>query len=209
VFAGKPVIGIAGGIGSGKSFVASLFGGLGCLVISSDQQVSEVYRDPEVRQILRDWWGEDVLTESREINRRLIASKVFHDSAERRRLEELLHPRVAQLRERIMDAAIAQNPQLSAYVWDTPLLFESGLHRACDAVVFVEAPWEQRLARVRETRDWDPAELARRENSQWPLDRKKDLADYVIDNTADAGFARGQVEDVLSRILAPTKQQRR
>jgi dephospho-CoA kinase len=208
VFAGKPVIGIAGGIGSGKSFVANLFGELGCLVISSDQQVGDVYADPEVRQILRDWWGQEILTPAGEINRRLIASKVFNNPVERRRLEGLIHPRVADIRERAMTQA-AKDPQVHAYVWDTPLLFETGLNRECDAVVFVDVPWDQRLARVRETRGWDPAELARREKSQWPLDRKKDLADYVIDNTADAGFARGQVKDVLSRILAPTKQQRR
>ena len=207
VFAGKPVIGISGGIGSGKSFVAALFGEFGGRVISSDQQVSVVYADPNVRRILRQWWGDEVITPAGDINRRLIATKIFADPAARRRLEELLHPRVAALRDAAM-AAASDNSNVVAYIWDTPLLYETGLDAECDAVVFVDTPVEQRLQRVRQRRNWDEAELARRENSQWPLDRKKDLADYVISNTADAGFAREQVRAVLSRILTLSKQQR-
>ena len=205
VYAGKPVIGIAGGIGSGKSFVAKLFGEAGALVISSDDQVTDAYRDPEVRKTLRQWWGAEVIRPDGEINRRLIGAKVFADPAERKRLEELLHPRVHAARERAM-AAAAHDPRVLAFAWDTPLLFETDLHRQCDAVVFVDAPLDTRLARVMRTRNWDAAELARRENSQWGLDRKRDFADYVISNTAGVDFARGQVQDVLSRILAKTNR---
>jgi dephospho-CoA kinase len=206
VFAGKPIIGIAGGIGSGKSFVAQLFAECGALVISSDEQVTDAYRDPQVRKMLIDWWGADAVRPDGQINRRLIGAKVFADPAERKRLEDLLHPRVRAARERAM-AAAAKDPKVVAFVWDTPLLFETDLHRACDAVVFVDAPLETRLARVTQTRNWDAAELARRENSQWGLDRKRNFADYVISNIAGVDFARGQVQDVLSRILAKTNRQ--
>jgi len=206
VFANKPVIGIAGGIGSGKSFIAKLFGELGALVISSDDQVTDAYRDPEVRRTLRSWWGDDVIRPDGEINRRLIGAKAFANPAERKRLEELLHPRVHAARERAM-AAAANDPRVVAFVWDTPLLFETALHEQTDAVVFVDAPLQTRLERVMRTRNWDAAELARRENSQWGLDRKRDFADYVISNTAGVDFARGQVQDVLSRILAKTNRQ--
>ena len=199
VYGGKPVIGIAGGIGSGKSFVARLFGEEGCLVIDSDQQVSEAYRDEEVRQTLRQWWGEQALRPDGRIDRRFIGARVFNNSHERRRLEELIHPRVNAARQRLMEQA-AKDPLVKAFIWDTPLLFETGLNRQCDAAVFVEAPLEDRLQRVK-GRGWDAAELARREKSQWPLDRKREISDYVIRNTADADFARDQVRDVLSRIL--------
>jgi len=99
-------------------------------------------------------------------------------------------------------SAAANDPQVVAYVWDTPLLFEAGLATQCDAVVFVDAPIEQRVRRVRETRGWDEAELLRRQKSQWPLDKKRRISDYVVTNTADADYARGQVREVLSRILA-------
>ena len=68
------------------------------------------------------------------------------------------------------------------------------------------ATLQTRRQRVRQTRGWDEAELARRENSQWGLDRKRNFADYVISNTAGVDFARGQVQDVLSRILAKTNR---
>ena len=207
MYANKPIIGIAGGIGSGKTFVAKLFGELGALVISSDEQVTDAYREEDVRRTLRQWWGDDVIRPDGEINRSLIGAKIFANPAERKRLEELLHPRVHAARERAMATAAADNPRVVAFVWDTPLLFETDLHEQCDAVVFVDAPLETRLARVAATRNWDAAELARRENSQWGLDRKRNFADYVISNTAGAEVARGQVQDVLSRILAKTNRQ--
>ena len=95
----------------------------------------------------------------------------------------------------------AQNPGTIAFVWDTPLLFEVGLQNQCDAVVFVDAPLQVRLDRVCRTRRWDEAELLRRENLQWPLDKKREISDYIIRNTADAEEARSQVRTVLSRIL--------
>jgi dephospho-CoA kinase len=201
VFAGKPVIGIAGGVGSGKSYVAGLFAELGCVVVDSDAQVIAAYGDPAVRETIRQWWGPQAFLADGEINRSVIAGKVFSDDAERRRLEGLIHPWVNAARRRQMSAA-AEDPQVVAYVWDTPLLFEAGLDAQCDAVVFVDAPLDVRLARVMQGRGWDEAELLRRQKSQWPLDKKQRISDYVVTNTADADDARGQVREVLSRILA-------
>jgi dephospho-CoA kinase len=201
MFAGKPIIGIVGGIGSGKSHVARLFGQLGCLVIDSDAQVRDAYRDPRVVATLKQWWGDAAFHPDGSVDRSAIAAEVFTHPDERRRLEALLHPMVHAARERAM--AAAADPAIVAFVWDTPLLIETGLHRECDAVVFVDAPLEVRLERVRATRGWDAAELARREKSQHPLDRKREISDHLVRNTADAGpDVRGQVRDVLSRILA-------
>ena len=159
MFHGKPVIGITGGIGSGKSTVAKMFAELGCLVVSSDEQVTEAYRDPEVIAELRRWWGEDVADSAGRPNRSRIAEIVFGDPSQRLRLEGLLHPKVAALREKRMNE-VAGDPQVPAIIWDTPLLFESGLYRQCDAIVFVEAPVSHRLKRVQEGRGWDEKELA-------------------------------------------------
>lgn len=209
MFAGRPVIGIAGGIGSGKSFVAAAFAREGCHVIDSDRQVTQAYRDPSVRERLRTWWGDQVITADGEINRSFIASKIFNDLAERRRLEGLIHPRVNAERAKEMTAAMSgtgrKKPPV-AFVWDTPLLFETSLNLQCDAVVFVDSPVELRQRRVRKNRGWSESELAAREKSQWPLDRKREISDYVIRNTADAGSVRVQVKDVLSRILAKCEQ---
>jgi dephospho-CoA kinase len=150
-------------------------------------------------QALREWWGASVFRADGNIDRKAIAARVFNDPTERRRLEALLHPMVEQRRRELMTAA-ANDSSVIAFVWDTPLLMENKLHLQCDAVVFVSAPVETRLTRVKNRSGWDAAELTRREKLQYPLDMKREISEYVIDNTADAGFARGQVNDVLSRI---------
>ncbi len=201
MYAGKPIIGITGGIGSGKSFIARLFGELGCHVIDSDAQVRAAYRDPEVIDKIRQWWGPSAVSPTGEVDRSFIANTVFVDPAQRIRLEQLLHPWVNLAREREMADINRLSPPV-AFVWDVPLLFEAGLAGACDCVVFVDAPLDLRLQRVSQTRGWDAGELQRRENSQWPLDKKREISDYVLSNTADAALARDQVRDLLPRILA-------
>jgi dephospho-CoA kinase len=147
VFHGKPVIGITGGIGSGKSTVAGMFGEIGCLVISADEQVHRAYQDPAVIAQLRKWWGNEVLAGDGQLNRKKVADIVFSDAKERQKLEGLLHPKVTQQRQERM-AEAGDDPQVTAIVWDTPLLFETGLRGGCDAIVFVEAPLVQRLFRI-------------------------------------------------------------
>ena len=154
-------------------------------------------------ETLRQWWGDEVVGADGSVNKRAIGQRVFADPQQRQRLEGLLHPLVNAARERQMEAA-AGDRSLVAFVWDTPLLIEAGLHGKCDAVVFVDAPLETRIRRVRETRNWDAAELARRENLQQGLDRKREISDYVVSNTADVDYARRQVREALSRILART-----
>src|SRR6476646_11786299 len=92
MFNGKPIIGIVGGIGSGKTFVARLFGELGCMVIEADALVREAYDDPRVRRTLSEWWGGEVFTPTGSIDRPAVARRIFENELERRRLEGLLHP---------------------------------------------------------------------------------------------------------------------
>jgi dephospho-CoA kinase len=204
MFDGKPIIGLAGGIGSGKSYVARLFAELGCLVIDSDAQVRAAYNDLRVKTALREWWGDTAFDSQGNVDRRFIGRRVFSDPGERERLERLLHPLVNEARQAEMEAA-AGDPQVVAYVWDTPLLFEAGLYRACDAIVFVDAPPEVRAARVKAARGWEETELLRRQNLQWGLDKKREMSDHRITNAADrGGDVRDQVRATLSRILAGT-----
>jgi dephospho-CoA kinase len=198
MFAGKPIIGIAGGIGSGKSFIAGLFAEAGCRVIDADAAVHAIYRRDEVKAVLRSWWGGEVFTPTGEVDRPAIARRVFADEAQRRRLEALIHPLVEQERDREM----AADTSALAFVWDVPLLFEAGLDQFCDVIVFVEASAELRLTRVCGSRQWSPDELARRENLQLPLDRKRKMSDYRIRNDSAADQVRRQVREVLSQILA-------
>lgn len=200
MYCGKPIIGVVGGIGSGKSFIARCFGELGACVIDSDALVHQVYTQPDVRQILKDWWGDAVFNADGSVNRRAIAARVFTDASALRRLEELVHPLVNQARDRLMQAA-ASDPAVTAFVWDTPLLLETGAQDRCDAVVFVDVPEEIRLQRVA-ARGWDAGELRRREKLQMALDKKRLLSQYVVSNAADADSARLLVRNLFAQINA-------
>jgi dephospho-CoA kinase len=209
MFAGRPIIGVAGGIGSGKSFVARLFGELGCLVIDSDEQVRAAYRTQAVRDALRQWWGERVFRPDGSVDRQAVAAIVFADDAERQRLEALTHPIVNSSRDKMMRDAIAATEASEggsggpvAFVWDVPLLFETGLNRRCDRVVFVDAPPAVRLSRVQQTRGWSREELDRREKSQWPLDKKRSISHDIVSNVGEPEVVREQVRDVLRRTIS-------
>jgi dephospho-CoA kinase len=201
VMAGKPIIGLAGGIGSGKSTVASVLEDLGARIISSDRLNHEELNSPEVLRYLCSWWGQGVLLSDGRANREAIRRIIAADSAARTRLEKLVHPRIAARREALMKAYEA-DPAVRAIVWDSPLLFEAGLAGQCDRIIFVEAPRESRLARVMRDRAWTAEDLDRLEKSQKPLDFKRERADYIVVNNSDMEDLRRQVSDVFSHILS-------
>ncbi|MEM6312562.1 MAG: dephospho-CoA kinase, partial [Planctomycetota bacterium] len=147
MYSSRPIIGIAGGIASGKTHVARLFGELGCMVISSDALVRTAYTHPAVKRAVMDMFGEEVFTPGGEVDRAAVGRAVFGDVEKRKQLEQLLHPIVNQVRLERMRAGAA-DPAVVAYVWDSPLLFETGLDGLCTAVVFVETPLPVRVARA-------------------------------------------------------------
>jgi len=194
-----PIIGLAGGVGSGKSTVAGILRDLGCFVTNSDEQARAALRDPEIKQTLVRWWGDRVLDATTgEIDRSVVASIVFNDREERRRLETLTHPWIEARRREEFAAA---PPGTKAYVIDAPLLFEAGLDRACDSVIFVDAPEAIRQARVQASRGWDSGELARRESAQMPLDLKRKRAHHMVQNDGDLPELQRQVSRILEAIL--------
>lgn len=201
---GKPIIGVAGGIGSGKTTVAAMLGDLGAGVISSDRLNRDELDSPEVLSEIREWWGEKVIDSAGRADREALRELVRTDNAARRRLESLTHPRIAARRQRMMADFFADD-RIRAIVWDSPLLFEAGLAERCDYIIFVEAAPEQRLARVRRERGWTEEDLERFENLQKPLDFKRQRADYIVENNSDIDAVRREVERVFSRILSAAK----
>ena len=174
---------------------------LGAAVICSDQLSRQELNSPEALSTLVQWWGPGVLKPDGLADRAAIRTRVQADQEARRRLESLLHPRIAVARARLTQAASA-DPNVRAVVWDSPLLFEAGLDRDCDVIVFVEAGREQRLARVTRERGWTPEELERFEQAQKPLDFKREHADYIVSNNSDKDAVRQEVAGVFSRILS-------
>jgi dephospho-CoA kinase len=139
------------------------------------------------------------MDEAGRIDRRRVSDIVFRDAGERKWLEELLHPVANKARVELMDQA-SRDPAVLAYVWDSPLLLEAGLGSLCDAVVFVDAPRAERLRRVA-GRGWDETELARRENVQMPLDKKREKAEYHLLNADASPATAGNVAAMLKEIL--------
>ncbi len=196
----KPVIGLVGGVGSGKSLVARQLQSLGCAVIDADQLAQDALDEPAIRDQLVAWWGPQVLEQDRRIARRAVSRIVFADPAALARLEGLVHPCVHAGREALR-RRYGDDPAVRAIVEDCPLLLEKGLDAGCDVLVYVAADRARRLRRVAESRGWTEADLDRREKNQLPLDTKAGLADYVIDNNAAEADTLSHVRRVLSQIL--------
>jgi len=195
----RPTIGIAGGIGSGNSTVARILSRLGCEVCISDDAARAVLAAPEVRSAIIARAGPAVAAPDGTIDRAALGRAIFVDAALRADIERIMHPRIEALRR----AQFARAPlSTRAFIIDAPLLFEVGLERECDAVIFVDAPREHRLARVRSTRGWDDAELARREASQIPLDEKRRRSTDVVENSGDPAALEAIVARALDAIIA-------
>ncbi|MCA9284519.1 MAG: dephospho-CoA kinase, partial [Phycisphaerales bacterium] len=194
-----PIIGIVGGIGAGKSTVAAILRDLGCLVCDSDTLARAALEDPAVVKRVRERWGERAIGAEGSVDRRRVADIVFREPGERQWLESVVHPWIEARRRQLFEKAPPGTPAL---VIDAPLLLEAGLDAQCDAVIFVDAPRELRLSRVRTSRGWTDEELALREAAQMPLDRKRERADIVIVNSGDRQRLHSDTEAALAAIVA-------
>lgn len=192
------ILGLAGGIGSGKSAVARALADLGAMVTDSDSEAKAALDRAEVRTQLVSWWGNDILDSAGEIDRKRIADIIFKDTAQRKRLEDLIHPLLKRTRAELIAQAAASG--VHTVVIDAPLLFEAGLEGECDFIIFVNAPREERLARVMRTRRWTEEEFNRREASQLPPDEKRRRSHVVIDNTGEEFGLRAKVAATLAQL---------
>jgi dephospho-CoA kinase len=196
-----PIIGLAGGIGSGKTTVAEILGSLGAAVVDFDRLAHDELCAPAVTATLCEWWGEGVCSPDGRVDRRAIAAIVFEDPGELARLEDLLYPGLVRRCKELV-ARFTADSAVKAIVLDGPKLLEAGLGGLCDELIFVEADWSVRVQRVKESRGWTEDDLRRRENLQNPLDIKKASADHVVINHSGIGALRSQVERVFSSVLA-------
>jgi dephospho-CoA kinase len=196
----KPVIGLIGGIGSGKSTVAAEFARLGCCAIDADTVGHDVLREPDVRRAVAEAFGGGVLGGDGEVDRKALAGVVFSDEAALTTLNGITHPRIAErISQRV--AAAARDETVQAVVLDAAVLLEAGWDHVCTVCVFVSAPNHVRRDRVRDNRGWDEASWVRREKTQFSLDKKASRCDYAVDNSSDIPHLRQQVESVFHRIL--------
>lgn len=200
------VIGLAGGIASGKSFVASCFVKLGAKGIDADQIGHQVLDDSKVKEQIRLTWGESVF-EADNVNRDAIAKIVFNRidegraSSELKKLESITHPRIKEQIENEIEMR-RNDGETPAVVLDAPIMFKAGWHRVCDKVVFVDTPEIIRLQRTLQ-RGWSEDELARRESFQFSLAEKRSLSTDVVDNSQEQTKTFEQVEQLWHQWQLP------
>lgn len=213
------VVGLIGGMGSGKSLVASLLEAKGAHVLDADSIGHTLLNQTPARDEVVSRFGPDILKRDRsglpldppEIDRAILGKIVFSDPPSLKALEAILHPRMRQTIEKAI-ARDARKQEPSVLVLDAAVLLEARWHTLCDLVVFVEAPVETRQARLLASRGWSPEMLAARESSQFPLNDKKKRADFVIENSGDQAALADAVSglwDKVYRSSSPGKSPRR
>jgi dephospho-CoA kinase len=197
---GKPVIGLLGGIGAGKSTVAAELARLGCAVIDADAIGHDLLADEQVKRDLRALWGEGVFLADGQVDRRAVGKLVFENPAALAALNAVMHPR---MRRRMVDriSRWQADPACPAVVLDAALLLETDWHELCTTFVFVSAAAEQRAQRVARSRGWERDAWERREKSQKSLDFKRGRAEYVVDGGSSLPYLRDQVRRLFHRIV--------
>jgi len=196
------VIGITGGIGSGKTTVAAWYHALGVPVVDADA-ISRSLTAPhgEALPALREAFGEAVFNADGTLNRAALAGRVFgQDSAALARLNALLHPMITGRTVEALQALYKAGEPVA--LLDAPLLFETGMDRVCDAVLCVTAADEVRLQRIERRDGLTREEAIRRMRNQNAPERTESLADYVLTTDADQATNRAHALALWKRILA-------
>jgi dephospho-CoA kinase len=177
------VVGLTGGVATGKSTVAKMFKQCGAVVIDADELAHDVVKPgkPAWREIVKTF-GKTVLNADSTLNRRELGAVVFRNQTKRRRLERIIHPRVAREQTRLTKQAARKDPH-AVVIYDVPLLFEADIDKRVDRTIVVTADQKTQIARLKKRNGLSRAEAIRRIKSQMPLSKKIHLADIVIDGT--------------------------
>ena len=194
------VIGVVGGIASGKSFVTEQLQSHGAVILDADRIGHEVLLRESVKQALREEWGDAVFDSAGEVDRKQLAKIVFDPTEPERleKLERITHPLIAAQLQQEIDR-LANSEGVNVLVLDAPVMVKAGWHVLCDLIVFVEASLEQRLARVVE-RGWSAEMLHNREAMQAGIDKKRQISKHVIDNNGTLEDAINQVRELWDGI---------
>jgi dephospho-CoA kinase len=194
------IVGLTGGIASGKSLVAKVFQDLGAHVIDADKIVHELLEpDQQAWEEVIGYFGPEIVFPDKTIDRKKLGEIVFKNAEKRAWLNQCLHPkvfaayttRVQHLRARAPDAII---------VLDAALLIETGYHKKMDRIVVVYADEEQQMDRLTNRNRFSREQALARIRSQMPLSEKRTYADYVIENTGTREETEQQAREVFQKL---------
>jgi dephospho-CoA kinase len=192
------VVGLTGGIASGKSTVSAMFRELGAPVIDADEVARDVVEPGTagLEEVALRFPG--VVDASGRLDRAALGRHVFADPAERRALEAILHPRIREEVARRLEALARAGAAVALY--DAALLIENGLHRGLDGVIVVSAPEAVQRARLAARDGLDEAAITARLAAQLPLADKRAHATWVVDNGGSLDGTRAQVRQIWEEI---------
>ena len=195
----KKVIGLLGGVGSGKSTVAGQFVRLGCGLIDADKIARSLLDDETIRRQLVEAFGKDVLGANGRIDRSRLADLVFRSSENVGTINRIIHPPVL-FRCRQLISEFKADPRVRAIVVDMPLLLEAGFDRECDILVFVYCDEAVRARRAAARGLHFETDVKKREFFQISLDKKAKIAHYTIDNNSGLSASAEQVARIFTTI---------
>jgi dephospho-CoA kinase len=177
------LVGLTGGVATGKSTVAKMFKRCGAILIDADKLAREVVEPGKLawRAIVKQF-GKTVLNQNRSLDRQALGSIVFHNPKKRRQLERIIHPRVAREQQRLVRRIAKRKPH-TVVIYEVPLLFEAGVDKRVDKIIVVTADRETQLARLKKRNGLTRAEAIRRIRSQMPMAKKIQRADHVLNGT--------------------------
>ena len=198
------LVGLTGGVATGKSTVAKMFKQCGAIVIDADELAHEVVKPgkPAWREIV-GLFGRAVLNQDRSLNRQALGRIVFRNPKKRRQLEHIIHPRVAREQARLTKQVARTDPK-AVVIYDVPLLFEAGIDTRVDTTIVVTADRKTQIARLKKRNGLSYTEAIRRIRSQMPLAKKVQRADHVLNGTLTRPSLSQQVSLLLKhlRLLA-------
>jgi dephospho-CoA kinase len=196
------VAGLTGGIATGKSTVAAIFEKAGARLIDADRIARESVRkdSPAYREILAHF-GAEVLQENGELDRKRLAAVIFGDPAEQRALERIVHPRVKEEIDLGIERVRRQAPDALIIV-DIPLLYEAGMQHGLDAVIVVYAPENLQIERLMARDALTRPEAVARIRAQMPIESKRALATYLIDNSGSLESTRAETLEVYRQLTS-------
>jgi len=191
------IIGIVGGVASGKSRATEFLRQLGAAVLDGDRAGHEVLREPAVVAASSDRWGAQILDADGQIDRSKLAEIVFAPTDEAAEelgfLEDLTHPRIrARLTDEVASLEAEGNSPVA--VLDAPVLLKAGWNDFCNTILFIDTPAKLRLQRAA-ARGWSEQDVLRREAAQVPIQQKRALADVILDNSGPPDKLYQQIHD--------------
>lgn len=194
------LVGLTGGLATGKSAVARLFQDCGAVVLDADVLARQLVEPgkPAWRDIVRAF-GKQVLSPDRSLDRHALAKIVFRNRAKLKKLNAIVHPRVAREQTRLTREIARKDPD-AVILYDAPVLIEAGAHKRMDKIVVVSADQETQIKRLRNRNHLSRTEALRRVRSQLPLAQKVKLADYVIDGTLSFEQTKNEVQRIYAEL---------